>query len=162
MIHFFHEAGAEAAAPETIQEVVLEQCRCWYHLRSLMRQWSEQFEDYEQTLMRIDWQSQRNRNFLQVKFDQIKTKIENDTKDGSIFADCSGCGFPAAELHEQSHILKDVICRVCGLDRGYLEIACPANCGGTIHIEADHGSERTCQKCNHVVETDELLAVLDT
>lgn len=162
MVHFFHEAAAAQASSGTIQEVVLEQCRCWYHLRTLLRQWSDQFEDYENVILRVDWQMQRNRNFLQVKFDQIQPKIKSDIEKGAVFSNCSGCGFESAELLEQSEVLWDVTCRVCSLNHGYLEIPCPAKCGEIIHIDADHGSHRTCATCEHEVTSKELSETLET
>lgn len=162
MIHFFHEAGADGADPQTVQEVVREQCLCWFHLRSLLRQWSDQFQDYDEIVTRVDWRMQRNREFLRVKFDQIRDQIEADKAEGTVFSNCSGCGFDAAELIEQTDVLRDVTCRVCHLNRGYLEFTCPAQCGATVNVEADHGSDRSCSECGHEVTGEELDSVLST
>ena len=162
MVHFFHEAGADQASADLLEGIVKEQCLCWFHLERLLRQWSGQFDALADDIHRVTWRMKQNRQFLQVKFDQIKPAIDTDVANGAIIANCSGCGFSAAVIGEVSDLLRDQTCRVCALMEGYLEMPCPTSCGAIIRIEADHGSHRECSECGHEVTHDELSDALST
>lgn len=162
MIHFFHEVGSGKADSAVVEEVVKEQCLCWFHLERLLERWEDQFALFKQKIQRTRWLMRRNRSYLSVAFDRLEPKIEQDKKKGKIFHACSGCGYDAAEVGALSDILFEQICRVCGLSEAYAEIDCPAECENKIHIEADHGSARTCSSCGHEVSPDELGEILGT
>lgn len=162
MIHFFHEAGSNEAEPALMEEVVKEQCLCWFHLERLLEQWEDQFDLFEQEIARTGWLMRQNRSYLSVAFERLKPKIEDDKKKGRIFHDCSGCGYQAAAVNALSDVLFEQACCVCGLSVAYAEIDCPAECGSKIHIEADHGSARTCPKCGKEATVDELGGILGT
>jgi hypothetical protein len=162
MIHFFHEAGYDEADPALVEEVVKEQCLCWFHLERLLEQWEDQFALFDQHILRTRFLMRRNQAYLSVAFERLKSKIEGDKKKGQVFHACLGCGYEAGEVHELSDILFEQTCRVCGLSEAYAEIDCPAGCGVKIHIKADHGSDRTCPDCGHVVTADQLEAILRT
>ena len=53
-------------------------------------------------------------------------------------------------------------CKVCGLGETYVEMPCPADCGANLHIKAEYGSLRTCQKCDYDVTANDMADVLDT
>lgn len=162
MVHFFHEAGGKEASDVKIEEVVKEQCLCWFHLEKLLRKWSDQFEELSNKVAHIGWQMKRNRDFLQVTFDQIKPKLDEARAAGTVFQPCSGCGFDAAAVNDISEHLHDRECKVCGLVEGFVTMPCPAECDATLTIEADHGSDRTCEKCGHEVDEGELAELLET
>ena len=162
MIHFFHEVASEDATPELIEEVVKEQCRCWFHLNHLLKQWGGQFSQYEERVTTVHWQITRMREYLSVAFDRLRPQIEIDKNTGSTFHMCSGCGYEAAEVRNVSDVLFEKTCRVCGLIEGYAEINCPSECGQKIHIKAEHGSKRTCDNCGFQVAADELSELLST
>lgn len=161
MIHFFHEAASEEATPELIEEVVKEQCLCWFHLEHLLEQWNDQFSQYEQQILRVRWSMRRNRAYLSIAFERLGPKIEEGKKAGLKFHACSGCGYEAAEMTELSDVLFENNCHVCGLSESYAEIQCPNECGQKIHV-AGHGSDRTCSNCGHQVTAGELSDVLST
>lgn len=162
MIHFFHEAGAGQAGQALIEEIVKEQCLSWFYLERLLSEWGDQFEEFETSILGVRWKMRRNRDYLSVAFDRLKPKIEADRKAGTAFQVCSGCGYEAAAVTDLSDMLFEKHCRVCGLGEAYIEISCPGQCGTTLHIEADHGSDRTCETCGHEVTTRELADALDT
>lgn len=162
MIHFFHEADSDEAEPALVEEVVKEQCLSWFHLERLLEQWKDQFTPFEQQIRQTRWLMRQNRSYLSVAFERINPAIKEDEKNGRVFRACSGCGYEAAEVDEVSGILFEQTCRVCGLTEACAEIDCPAECGSKIHIEADHGSFRTCLSCGHEVTLDELRDILDT
>ena len=162
IIHFYHEAGTDGADDGVVQEVVAEQCKCWFHLEKLLRAWSEQFEENQMAIDQVRWRMGQNRAFLQVKFDEILPKIDEEKAEGKVFCECSGCGFEAAELVEQTDRIRDLICRVCWVNDSYVELPCPSNCGTTLTIVADHGSDRTCGTCDHEVSNEELTDALET
>lgn len=161
MIHFFHNAGTAKADQALIEEIVKEQCLSWYYLERLLSEWGDQFEEFETKIAGVRWRMKQNRAFLSVAFDRLKPKIDADKKAGTTFQVCSGCGYEAAAVTGVSDILFAKQCRVCGLSEAYLEIACPAECGSTLHIEADPASH-TCEECGHHVTADELGDALNT
>lgn len=162
MIHFFHEASAGQADQGLIEEIAKEQCLSWFHLERLLSEWGDQFEEFDTKISGVSWRMKQNRAFLSVAFDRLKPEIETAKKAGMVFQACSGCGYEAAAVSDLSDILFEKHCRVCGLGEAYLEIPCPGDCGTTLHIEADHGSDRTCETCGHEVSASELGEALDT
>ena len=162
MVHFFHEASSEKAEPTLVEDIVKEQCLCWFHLERLLDQWKDQFARYEQEIQRTRYSMRRNRSYLLVIFERHKSKIEEDKKSGATFHVCSGCGYEAAEVDELSEVLFEQTCRVCGLSEAYAEVDCPNECDSKIHIEADHGSARICLNCGYKVTGDDLEKILDT
>ncbi len=161
MIHFFHEAGTTKAGQAMIEGIVKEQCLSWYYLERLLSDWGDQFEEFDTKIATVRWRMKQNRAFLSVAFDRLKPKIEADSKAGTAFQDCSGCGYEAAAVTELSDVLFEKHCRVCGLVEAYIEIPCPDECGEVLHIEPDFGSH-TCEECGHIVTSEELADVLDT
>ncbi|UXU75564.1 MULTISPECIES: hypothetical protein [unclassified Paracoccus (in: a-proteobacteria)] len=162
MIHFFHEAGTAKAGQAMIEGIVKEQCLSWYYLERLLSEWADQFEEFDTRIATIRWRMKQNRAFLSVAFDRLKPEIDAAKKAGAKFAACSGCGYEASAVTELSDIFFEKHCRLCGLGEAYLEIPCPADCGTTLHIKADHGSDRTCETCGHKVTAGELSDALDT
>ena len=53
MIHFFHEVESEEAPDHLVEEVLKEQCLCWFHLERLLDQWKDQFSEFEQKILRV-------------------------------------------------------------------------------------------------------------
>ena len=162
MIHFFHEVAAGQADQALIEKIVKEQCLGWFYLERLLSGWGEQFEEFQNKIAGIRWRMKQNRSFLSVAFDRLKPEIEADRKTGTVFQACSGCEYVAAAVHELSDLLLEKHCRVCGLGEAYIEIPCPGDCGATLHIVADHGSDRTCESCGHVATAGEIADALDT
>ena len=162
MIHFYHEAGAEQADRALIEEVVKEQCLCWFHLERLLSEWGDQFRPYEPNIGRVRRKMLRNRDYLSVAFDRIDPQIEVDRRAGTPFRHCGGCGYCSAAVQGVSDVLFQQHCRVCGLGEAYLEFPCPAECGETLHIEADGASERDCPNCGCEISATVLSDVLDT
>ena len=163
MIHFYHEAGAEDATPERVQEIVTEQCRAWHYLEKLLRQWADQFDVFEDQITQTQRRMRTLRAFLQVIFDQLKPEIEAAAEQGAVFKECSGCGFATAKLASLSDVLFEKDCLVCKLKEAFLEIPCPDECGGVIHIEeGQHGENFACPKCDYELPTRDLEDLLDT
>jgi hypothetical protein len=135
---------------------------CWFHLERLLDQWKDQFALFNRQILRTRFLMRGNGSYLSVSFERLKPKIEEDKKGGQVFHACPGCGYEAAEVDKLSDALFEQTCRICGLSEGYAEIDCPAECGNKIHIKADHGSNRTCPDCGHVVTAGELEDILGT
>ena len=64
-------------------------------------------------------------------------------------------------MAETDDFLGEQTCRVCGLESQFVTIKCPGECGPSVRMPADHGSDRTC-KCGHEVTKDEIRDALDT
>ena len=88
--------------------------------------------------------------------------MEKRKAEGKVFSACSGCGFEAAELVEQTDRIRDLVCRVCWVNDAYVELPCPTACGASISVVADHGSDRTCDNCGHIVSDEEMSEALET
>lgn len=163
MIHFYHEAGAEDASPELIQEIVKEQCLTWYFLERLLGQWGDQFDEFDEQIKQTHWRMRKLREFLQVAFDQLKPQIDAEKKAGAVFKECSGCGCESAKLSEETDVLYEKHCLVCNLTERFLEIPCPEECGKTVHVEeGQHGEKFHCVGCGCELTKDDFESVLDT
>lgn len=162
MIHFFHEAVSKEADHELVQEIAKEQCRGWFYLKRLLDEWVDQFSKYQINILIVAKQIEKNREYLSVAFEKLKPQIEADKKAGTKFQHCSGCGYAAAAIFDWSEVLFEKECRVCGLRETYLEFPCPKECGATLFIEADDGSDRTCPTCKYEVTARDLADILDT
>ncbi len=162
MIHFFHEAGRKEADDTLTEEIVKELCLSWFHLDRLLAEWSDQFDAFQAEVASVDTKMKSLREFLKVTFERLKPEIATLKKAGTAFNVCAGCGFEAAAVEQIEGMLFEQRCKVCGLGETYLEIPCPAECGATLHIEAEYGSDRTCQNCGCEVTASDLADVLDT
>ncbi|WP_300295640.1 hypothetical protein [Ferrovibrio sp.] len=163
VIHFFHEAVTKRAKPSQIEAVIKEQCLGWYHLERLLRSWGKPFSKYDAEITAIDKLMRQNWQYLKAIYDTELPKIIEDQKKGIVFADCGGCQFKASEVSNLTDMILDHKCRVCGLGQRYLEFKCPEDdCGGTIRMEADHGTKGVCEKCDHELDQGEIGEALDT
>ncbi len=80
MLHFFHEAGTKSVPPQLIEEIVKEQCSCWFHLERLLVQWEDQFGAYESEIGQIRNSMIRNRAYLKVAFDSLGPIFSKEKK----------------------------------------------------------------------------------
>lgn len=163
MIHFFHEADAKGADQNLIQQIVREQCLCWYYLEQLLERWQVQFYGQEKEIGKIRKLMRKNGSYLDVAFDQIRSDIEEEKSKGVRFRPCSGCEHESAKVTEDSSS-KDLFtqtCRVCNLTEFFVEIDCPKECGGKVCI-SERKRTRCCQTCKHEVSSEELISFLST
>mgnify|MGYP003138195948 CR=1 FL=1 len=161
MVHFFHEAGTGQADQALTEEIVKEQCRCWYYLERLLSEWGDQFAEFNTEIAGVRWRMKQNRAFLSIAFDRLKPEIEAEKEIGKVFQVCSGCGYEASAVAELSDVLFEKNCRVCGLGEAYIEFPCPGECGTMLHLEADTASH-ICGSCEHHVTAGEIADALNT
>lgn len=162
MIHFFHEVGTEEASPEMVEGIAKELCLCWFYLERLLSQWGEQFVDFDKEIAQTKFEMRRIRTYLTVAFERLEATIEKEKSAGKVFRECSGCGFPAAELHSYSDHLAEKSCLVCGLTEGHSEVECPEDCDGKIQGVAERDQNAECPKCGHELTSEELGEILET
>jgi len=135
LVHFFHEQYASSPPDQkAIEEVVVEQCKAWFYLHRLLTgRWASHFKPYAKAIKAVDKKMQKNRNFLKGKYEAILPDIKKEITAGAQYELCSSCGFEARRIEEYSEPLYQAICKVCGAERGFLQVACP-QCGESIRV----------------------------
>lgn len=159
VVHFFHEAHSAEENREQVRDIVKQQLTAWYFLHHILtKRWDDVFSKWSTTLFEIDRKLRSLHTFLQVVFDQIKSKIDTEKAKGELFQCCPSCGFEA-QHHESVH--KEVYeanCRVCDLSEKALKIIC-SSCDGVItFISEGFGS---CDNCKKRFEPDDLADELN-
>lgn len=162
VIHFVHEATTGTPTAQVLETITREQCVGWYHLERLLKIWGEPFSLFKQQLTNVKRLMHANQQYLSAVFDAEKADIDKQRSEGALFATCGGCGFASAKCYSITDRIQERSCLVCDLHEHFIQIKCPNDdCGAEVDIVADHGSERTCLKCNEDI-TQALEAALDT
>ena len=156
LVHFFHEQYASSPpVKKAIEEVVVEQCKAWFYLHRLLTgRWASHFKPYAKAIKAINKKMQLNRHFLKAKYEAILPELKKEITAGAQYDRCYSCGFEASRVEEHSEPLYQAICKVCGTDRRFLQIACP-KCGDSITVH-DMG-EAECPNEDFEVTLDWLL-----
>ena len=162
LVHFFHEAGVKGAKPDLVEEIVKEQCNCWFYMDRLLDTWKDEFVRFDQEIAQMRWRMKANRSFLAVAFERFKPELAKDRNAGTVLRPCRSCGYEASRVHKLSNLLFTASCLVCSLSDTFVEVSCPAKCGATIQIASDLDSNRACEQCGHDVTASELYEIMDT
>lgn len=149
MVHFFHPDYVDDPTQETIEGIVSEQTKAWFHLhRLLTREWKEEFEDHQDQVEDLHALVDRHKGYLKAKFESISADIEKGQARGITFSKCESCGFVAARETVISGNLYSSYCLVCEIrSNKKLVESCP-NCARPIFIY-DLG-EAFCEDCDEM------------
>ena len=161
IIHFFHEAGVRSAKSDLKEEIAKEQCKCWFHVDRLLETWRDEFARFNPDIERIRSAIQRNKAFLGVYFERLKPAIEKETRAGTVFRICPGCGYMSSRVSEVSKLLSTGSCLVCSLSETIVEISCPG-CDEEIRISSAQDGTRRCKQCAFKVIAPDLTSAMDT
>lgn len=144
--------------PHLTKRTNKEQLKAWYYLHKLLTiKWKEIFADWQSAIVDIDSSLRKLHEYLQVKFDDLKDKIEKERKNGALIEKCPSCGF-SSQLHDQE--TKKVYksnCLVCELVEKNLRIEC-VNCSELV-IFRDEGFA-DCHSCKKSYEPNDLASLL--
>lgn len=155
-VHFFHP-DENSARKETIAR---ELCASWYALHQLLTtRWQFHFEKYQSEIEGVDRQMHSIREFLTVKFENLKDRLSLDRMNGISIDICAVCGLEALEILTLSDPLFEYRCIVCDSNDRFLSLECPElDCPGQIIVEELIGA--VCNKCRRISTNEELVSQL--
>ncbi len=158
MVHFFHVAHSEEESDKFKRDIVKKQLKAWFFLHQLLiNKWKAEFSSWDEKISEIDKELKKLHAFLQVIFDNLESKIEDNKKKGVLYKKCHSCCYDAQELSEEKNIIYEAKCLVCGLVEKCLNIQCP-ECGGTVAIK--EGGFGECQSCAKHFESEDIAGQL--
>ncbi|MCY4034629.1 MAG: hypothetical protein OXF29_03110 [Hyphomicrobiales bacterium] len=161
MIHFFHKATTPETQNTDKEQVIAEQCVCWFYLEQLFVRWTEQVAEFDQQIACLRGKMSQNAQFLAVKFNRLGLKINEAKAKGINFEKCVGCNYNAAKIETLSDKLVEHHCQVCGLLETRLTIPCPG-CKVPMRVKCDYAEERSCPACKKQIANSELADILNT
>ena len=158
MVHFFHEAHSEEEGDKFKRDIVKKQLKAWFFLHQLLiTKWKAEFSSWDEKTSELDKELRKLHEFLQVIFDSLKPKIDENKKKGILYEECPSCGFEAQELSEEENTIYEAKCLVCGLVEKSLNIECP-ECGETVTLKEEGFGQ--CQSCGKHLEPEDVAGVL--
>ena len=158
MVHFFHEEHFEEEMEKFKRGIVKKQLKAWFFLHQLLiGKWKAEFSPWNEKIAELDKELKKLHAFLQVIFDNMKPKIEEERKKGVEYTECPSCGFEAQELCENENTIYEARCLVCGLSKKNLNIQCPA-CGDTVILKEEGFGQ--CESCGKPLEPEDVAGVL--
>jgi hypothetical protein len=155
MIHFFHKALESDDAAKT--EIVIEQCRSWFHLHRLFKQWGPLFHDFAAEIRRADKGMKGHRKYLAAKFGALKAELASHQKAGRKPVKCSACRYKAAIPDPIDSEIAETRCLVCDHTEVQVEIECP-HCNKVVTL-ANEGYA-TCPHCSGSIEPEQVVEAL--
>lgn len=124
-----------------------------YFLNSLLDKWQPYFDKFKPRMLLISEQAHQLRDYLQVKFEILKSEIDKEISRGAIFLYCASCGFQSLKKVTLHKNIFSYTCKVCDLEETSIQVNC-SNCGSKISISEGNG---VCQDCNEEVEIEKIL-----
>ena len=161
-IHFFHGASSSSASQQELEKTALDQIKGWYYLHELLSEWKPHFQGYESSTYRISQKMQRHTQFLSVKYEAFKPKIEADIADGEVYDTCPSCKLPAARKCRMSDLVSRLRCRVCGVKNFTIAFECTdVDCRQPVRLSSHHPAQRSCGNCGEIYDNDALRDILE-
>lgn len=154
LVHFFNSKYTENPSEETIYEIISEQCKGWFYLNKLLNEkWEVEFVKYRQNILDLNKLMHSHREYLRAKFEALNKQIQEEQRNGAIFADCFICGFKSAREESETPLVEHS-CLVCGKYLRVLKVPCP-ECSGQIYIE--DSAEGKCKECDREIDLGYLI-----
>lgn len=150
VVHFLHSQIEEKRS-----EIVIEQCRAWFYLQSMLKTW---FPEYSTRIESIEVAMTKNKSYLDTKYEALKPRIEKQKKDLLVIV-CEICGKDACiESEKLCNELTTFVCEVCDHTQARLAITCPV-CDEEFFI--NHSYNAVCE-CGHEITSEELINYLES
>ncbi len=154
MVHFFHEAHSEEESDKFKRDIVKKQLKAWFFLHQLLVvKWKAGFSPWDEKISELDKDLRKLHDFLQVVFDNLKPKLDENKKKGILYEECPSCSFEAQEHCEDENTIYEAQCLVCGLIKKNLNIQC-AGCGETVTLKEEGFGQ--CQSCGKRLEPEDV------
>ena len=156
MVHFFHPDYVNEPAEQTIESIVSEQAKAWFHLhRLLAKDWKQDFNDFQDEISELHQKVNRQRGYLKAKFETLASDIQKAKQRGIAFLACESCGFESSKQELIAGNLYSSYCLVCNLrSNKKLREEC-ANCNRPIYIY-DLG-QAYCEDCDEDFELADFV-----
>jgi hypothetical protein len=156
LVHFVHPAYSSPAVRRTLEGVISEQLRAWYHLSQLLRhKWREEFSVVASLMQELDGMMHLRSNFLRVKFAELTEVLKAHRVEGTKILPCPSCEFEAAVLEfELGPVLRST-CLVCEQKVGHIHAKCPS-CEHANLLAG--GGGYVCTSCGKQIAIDSLMA----
>jgi hypothetical protein len=160
-IHFFHREvhGSE----KYVAELIEKQFIAMYHLHKIIHgRWKRIFQEYSDVDFSIDRRMQAHKDYLMLKYEQIKADIYKQVKGDAVFIKCPVCDFHALNLNSidindnaELFIGKCFLCRV--KDQTCLAFSC-GQCDEKVFA---FESDCECTQCHKKYIADEIGKIID-
>lgn len=90
LVHFFHPDYVNEPSEHTLEIIVSEQSKGWFHLHRLIaRDWRDEFDDYQDDIAELHRTVNRQRGYLNAKFENLKNDIAKGKERASHFSRAS-------------------------------------------------------------------------
>ena len=157
IVHFYHDRyNVRSGSPE-LTGIVTEQTRAWFYLQRLLTErWAHMFGGFEGRIREIDAAFRHNREYLQVRFDNLSSSIAKERFEGARITSCPVCGYNAFPERSDGGVVREGQCVVCESFRIWLEIECP-HCKKTVPFDDITGT--SCEECEKPIDMEHLFAM---
>ena len=157
VIHFYHGEINSDKESTQLQQIVKEQCECWYHLKTFFtKKWHTHFTDHLDHFNSLDWKMKQHWEYLSTVFEQKKPELEKHRKLGKIVGTCTYCSFESVPFEEYFPEISNGRCLVCEWVNTLLTLEC--ECGQPIIFQNEPW--QTCQFCNKKYEPEDVYALI--
>ena len=132
VIHFYHSEIDSDRKSEGLQQILKEQCECWYYLKNLFtKKWRVHFEAQVPLFESLDEKMKHHWEYLYEIFDQKKGALREQENKGKEISECMHCAFDAVLYEPSNSILSTGVCAVCGCINSIIKTEC--ECGASLN-----------------------------
>jgi hypothetical protein len=133
---------------------VAEQCLAWHYARALiLGPWKGPFGSFRKRIDEVERLLRAHRQYLQVRYEQQSARLGGLLGKGLVVP-CPACGFQAGVLADDSDVVVELECQVCGFAASVARVSC----GASILLDSLPCSDCACGSKH---DRDELLERLD-
>lgn len=156
LVHFYHNDISTSQKFKIEQGIAIEYLSAWYYVSCLLTgAWQKTFLAYKVEVKKITTKMQTYREYAEIKYKDLKKKIDADIALGEMYTDCPVCHQPAFRQVEKNDFIFVGECRVCETRGRYLKLeSCPHCKKGPIIIE--RGYDR-CTNCNKEITPNDIV-----
>lgn len=158
IMHFFHEAHADPNLVNIKTIIAKEQLACWYQMNLFLNnECKDIFSPWNEKFSLINTEFKKQKDFLQITFEKLKTEILALQSTGNVFKECPSCNFKAMVDNKKLNSLVETRCMVCDVLENTVTIECP-DCSSLVTFVEEGYS--ICQNCHKEFDPDLLAETL--
>lgn len=160
IVHFFSlvvSEGLSSDREKAIQEILVS----IYYLSDFLRDHQSVFEQNYSGLLAAISKVKNNRQFLEAKFEDKKSKIDEARDAGSVVLPCRVCSFESAISEPPNGITSPIECMVCEESDTLITIGCPEECGLPIRYFTSDGFQLRDCECGAQIDQSDLFNAVD-